>query len=315
MPYTFCMAPPHRRLPPLATLIAFDAAFRHTNFTRAAEELHYSQASISRRVSELERDLGVALFERRRHDVEPTPAAIGLAAAVRIAFDELGLAADSIRRQATDSNVLTVYSDLTLATTLIAPVLGDFRRAHPDLEIRVLSSFEPITETADTFDVGIQYGRGEATSLRVQPIADDAVFPVCSPGLASELPAPVGPEDLRALPLLHVDYGEPAWTDWHAFLRHVGAGDTPTNEGVTFTSYLVCLEVAERGEGVALGWQRTIQPRIDAGTLVRLPGLTMARPDAICAYEPVGPTRAHAHALVDMLKQRLQRSDPVVPLA
>ena len=43
-----------RRLPPLATLVAFEAAYRHGSFTRAAEELALSQASISRRVRELE---------------------------------------------------------------------------------------------------------------------------------------------------------------------------------------------------------------------------------------------------------------------
>ncbi len=60
------------RLPPVSSLVSFEAAFRLRSFTRAADELAMSQSSISRRVRELEHDLGVRLFDRRRYDVVPT---------------------------------------------------------------------------------------------------------------------------------------------------------------------------------------------------------------------------------------------------
>ncbi len=53
-----------RRLPPLNALRAFEAGARHLSFTKAAEELHVTQAAVSHQVKLLEQDLGVALFRR-----------------------------------------------------------------------------------------------------------------------------------------------------------------------------------------------------------------------------------------------------------
>src|SRR5687768_14679500 len=56
--------PPHRRLPPLNWLRAFDSAARHMSFTEAAEELGVTQAAVSQQVRQLEDWLGTQLFKR-----------------------------------------------------------------------------------------------------------------------------------------------------------------------------------------------------------------------------------------------------------
>ena len=53
------------RLPPANSLVTFEAAARHLNFTRAAAELLVTQAAVSRQVQLLEDNLGIQLFERR----------------------------------------------------------------------------------------------------------------------------------------------------------------------------------------------------------------------------------------------------------
>ena len=52
----------NRRLPPLDSLRAFEAAARHLSFTKAADELNVTQAAISHRIRGLEDRLGVSLF-------------------------------------------------------------------------------------------------------------------------------------------------------------------------------------------------------------------------------------------------------------
>ncbi|MGI9498892.1 MAG: LysR family transcriptional regulator, partial [Geminicoccaceae bacterium] len=99
-----------RRLPPLNALVVFEAAFRHRSFTRAADELALSQASVSRRVRELEQDLGVQLFERRRYDVEPTADGETLAMSVRQSLGELATAADRLRDRGAGIDTLTIFS-------------------------------------------------------------------------------------------------------------------------------------------------------------------------------------------------------------
>ena len=56
------MAYLEKRLPPMNTLVAFEAAFRHRNFTRAAEELHLTPSAISHQVRALEEHFGRAMF-------------------------------------------------------------------------------------------------------------------------------------------------------------------------------------------------------------------------------------------------------------
>lgn len=293
-----------RLLPPLATLVSFEAAFRHRNFTRAAEELHASQASISRRVRELEADLGVSLFERHRYDVTPTAEAELLAASVRLSLSELSSTADQLRRRGTETNSLTILSSLALASAVAAPVLGDMQRRHTSLNVKVLSSCEPIESTTEEFDIALQYGPSESSSFAVEFIVNEAVFPVCSPSFAANLPASISPNDLARLPLLHVDYEDPSWATWRTFLGAAGVAEPKADRTLVFSSYHVGLDVAEQGEGVALGWERSVGPRLDAGTLVRIPGITIPDAGLINAYVPnhVGPN-LYVAEFVTLLKQ------------
>ena len=57
------------RLPPLTSLLPFEAAARLESFSKAADELHITQAAISRQIRALEQDLGVKLFVRRNRAV------------------------------------------------------------------------------------------------------------------------------------------------------------------------------------------------------------------------------------------------------
>jgi LysR family glycine cleavage system transcriptional activator len=283
-------------LPPLATLVPFEAAFRHRNFTRAARELHQSQATVSRRIRELEANLGVALFDRHRYDVTPTADGELLAASVRLSLSELSATADLIRRRALGNDSITVLTSLSLATATIAPVLGEFQRTHPDVNIRVLASDDLVASTDEDFDLALGYGPNESSRFTVEFIADEAVFPVCSPTLAARLPTPVTAADLAVLPLLHVDYVDPGWTTWQDVLASALVGGPGSVKSVVFTSYQVCLDVAERDGGVALGWERSVRPRLDAGTLVRVPDITIPHAGRINAYLP-NRTAPNPHAV------------------
>lgn len=293
-------------LPPLATLVPFEAAFRHGNFTRAAKELHQSQATISRRIRELETHLGVALFKRHRYDVTPTADGELLAASVRLSLSELSATTDLIRRRAIGNDSVTVLTSLSLATATVASVLTEFQLTHPDVNIRVLASNDLVASTDEDFDLALGYGPNESPLFAVEFIAEEAVFPVCSPRLAARLPTPVTTGDLAALPLLHVDYVDPGWTTWQDVLASKMVGEPSNVKSVVFTSYQVCLDVAERDGGIALGWERSVRPRLDAGTLVRIPDITIPHAGRINAYLP-NRTAPNPHAVefVKLLKSVL----------
>src|SRR3546814_10978810 len=76
-----------RQLPPLNALRAFDAAARHRNFTKAADELHVTHGAVSRQVAALESHFQMALFVRGSRALTLTHEGMKLADAVERAFD------------------------------------------------------------------------------------------------------------------------------------------------------------------------------------------------------------------------------------
>lgn len=298
-----------RRLPPLSTLVVFEAAFRHHSFSRAADEIALSQASVSRQIRHLETSVGVSLFERRRHDVVPTAEGEILASVVRVALGELATTAERLRTIGAGDNALTIYSDISIASILIAPVLGEFQQRFPDTRLKVLSSYEPIESTTDDFDIGFQARPGAEDRFIVESIADDLIFPVCSPRFARQLPDPVTAVDIASQPLLHLVIDGDGWVDWRQFLAAFRVKEPKPIEGLVFSSYQVCLEMAERGHGIALGWARSVKSRIDEGKLVRIPGMEMPAPDSIFVYRPRhGRPRPVVEALIETLR------DSIVPV-
>lgn len=117
-------------------------AFRHLIITGtgtgAAKRLHITQPAISRLISDLEADLGFALFRREKGRLEPTVAGMRFYRAVEenfLGLERLKQVANSIRNDATES--LTISCLPVLSTTLLPAVLKAFRQQHPDAVVRV----------------------------------------------------------------------------------------------------------------------------------------------------------------------------------
>ena len=183
-------------------------------------------------------------------------------------------------------NTLTVFSDISLAQTLITPMIGEFQSKHPDLKVRIIATSESIDSSREDFDIGLQYGRWSESAFTITPLGDDVLFPVCSQELADKLPKPLSPLDVASQPLLHFTEPGRTWPDWRSFLAHFRLKEPMPIEDLTFSSYQICLEVAEKGGGIALGWGNTVKSRIDSGRLVRISDMSMILPDAINLYQP-----------------------------
>ena len=88
-----------RSLPLLNALVAFEAAARHGNITRAADELHVSQSVVSRHVANLERQTGLCLFEHRAHRVTVTRDGARLAAAIEQGLGHVRDVLDALQQE------------------------------------------------------------------------------------------------------------------------------------------------------------------------------------------------------------------------
>ncbi|MFP2923613.1 transcriptional regulator GcvA [Pyxidicoccus sp. 3LG] len=249
-----------RRIPPLGALRAFEAGARHLSFTRAAAELHVTQAAISHQVRQLEDWLGVSLFDRRGHALTLTAKGAAYLQELTPVFDRMSEATTRLYEREQGPLRLTVLP--SFASCWLLPRLEGFRRLHPDIELHLSSSAELWDFLDDRFDMGIRSGLGRWSGLKVEQISTEALSPVCTPSMARKLRSPA---DLRKVRLLH-DTPKDAWRRW---LEAAGVEGVDADAGPSFNDAGLVLQAARQGQGVALGRLVLASGDLKAGRLVR----------------------------------------------
>jgi putative choline sulfate-utilization transcription factor len=262
------MATLHRNLPPLGSLVAFDAAARHLSITKAADELSLTQAAVSRKIRALEDDLGVALFRRLHRSLRLTADGERLHAAVSGSLWRIAETAESLREQSGPAQV-SISATIAFATFWLMPRLPRFRAAYPDIELRLTAGDHRIDVESEGVDAAIRFGVGPWRGLASERLLEEEVFPVCSPGYLQRNPALQEAPDLRDHRLLHLDVAYRNWMDWAQWFRSFGLEAPPVKRGLRFNTYTILIQAATAGEGVALGWRNLVEEFIDAGPLVR----------------------------------------------
>lgn len=258
-----------KTLPPLTSLLPFEAAARLGSFTRAAEELHLTQAAISRQIRALEENLGIALFERRNRSVFLTQAGRELGRTVSAALDSIASQADVYRREQR-TNEVVLFCQLCESIYWLMPRLVRFHQRYPHIELRISASTRPLTEASDSFDVALQTTGRASGSHSLAFTASDEVFPVCSPKyLEGWGKPPLALDNLPDHHLLHHKTEPSDWLEWDDWLTRLDQPLRVGTNGTVFDSYPLMLQAAIQGHGVALGWYHTTAELLQAGTLVR----------------------------------------------
>jgi LysR family glycine cleavage system transcriptional activator len=252
-----------RRLPSLAALRAFEAAARHENFSRAAEEIHVTHGAISHQVRSLEEELGVLLFTRHGKRIAITPEGERFAATLRKALTEIATAAIALKDDAAKQQRLTVTALPSFAARWLSPRLGRFIEQHPELEVMLQSSGHLADFTREPVDVGIRFGHGHYPSLAVEKVMDDVYYPVASPRFnGGKLPRT--PRKLERSMLLR---GDEPWTPW---FRAAGLDLPEPVGGLVFEDSSMMLRAAAEGHGIALARHAIVISELASGELVRL---------------------------------------------
>jgi DNA-binding transcriptional LysR family regulator len=125
----------------LNSLRLFEAVARTGSFTRAADDVHVSQPAISKAVREIERSLGVALFERSARGARLTQAGEILAEQARTLFGLARAAEEEMRAFAgLGRGTLRIGASTTIATYLLPPLLGRFTQQYPGIDLCLVSA-------------------------------------------------------------------------------------------------------------------------------------------------------------------------------
>lgn len=248
---------------------AFEAAARHGNFTRAADELSVTQGAVSHQVRSLEEWFGFPLFERHKREVRLTQKGETYLTFVRAMLNELHSVTQMVRGKTTEES-LCISVPESFAVNWLIGRLKSFSDQYPNLEIRLTSQNQIDDqgrvvgeEGTHWVDLRIRYGRAKWPGLRVSKLFDEQIFPVCHPDMAESGLRELG--DLANHRLIHDDM-QMSWSSW---LRSVGAEHVVPSPGPSFSHSHMALQAAANGFGVALARSVLAYDHLRRGAVVR----------------------------------------------
>ncbi|MDF5890322.1 LysR substrate-binding domain-containing protein [Pseudomonas syringae pv. syringae] len=294
-----------KALPPLATLLPFEAAARLLSFSRAAEELNLTQAAVSRQIRALEEDLGISLFQRRNRAVFLTDAGRELSVTLGNALRDIGSNADRLRG-VSGKNEVVLLCQVCEAFHWLMPRLSSFHQQYPEIELKILTSANPITEFEGYFDVAMQSSNRDHGLHPILFSASDEVFPVCSPGYLKGRKTPIELDDLPHHTLLHHHGSPPHQLEWDTWLSACGRELPQKARGLAFDSFSLMLQAAIEGHGLGMGWRRTSERMLANGILIAPCRESVRLTEAISVYRRYGKARRdEATLLVEWLRVEL----------
>lgn len=289
-------------LPSLNALRAFEAAARHSSFTRAARELCVTQTAISHQISKLEDELGVSLFRRSPRRVTLTAEGRAWAAELGEIFSRLESVNRRLRERARGERPTVAVSVIpSFGSRWLVPRLGRFLDGNPEVDIRISASEQLVDFGVEPFDLGIRYGFGRYPGLAVEKLADDAWVVVCSPEVSARKRLRSA-RDLERQTLLYDD-------DRGDFDRWFGEQGLPPPSKARYTGLSdssMVIEGAIRGQGFALARWSLAADELALGRLMlpfpKVPPLPTGK-----AYYVAGPRENLRRPLVMAFREWLRK--------
>ena len=181
----------------VANLRTFVRVYELGSMSAAARDQRISAAVASARIAELERHLGVRLFNRTTRSLQPTEQG-GLfykgASKILETIEEAEAAVADLTKNPRGS--LHVAAPLGIGKRLIAPLVPAFKDEYPEIDVRLRLSDRKLDITAEGLDMAFLLGTLEDSNLRVRPIADCRRVLVAAPAYLAGRPRPLTGQDL-----------------------------------------------------------------------------------------------------------------------
>ena len=253
-----------RQLPPLNSLKSFEAAGRLLSFTRAAEELHVTQAAVSHQVKVIEEYLGISLFNRYPRRLSLTLQGKALLPEVIEAFDRISSAISAVR-QDRPCRMLNVRLTPSFAAKWLSPRLKYFWLQYPEIDLCMFHANPAVDFAREDIDIAVTYGKGDWPGVVAEPLLSLDYFPVCLPSFMSNDKPLRDITNLHYYTLLH-DTNYECWTDW---LKLAEIDGINTRKGTIIDDTNVLIQAALDGQGVALGSTTFVQDHLDSGRLIK----------------------------------------------
>ncbi|MFD7106582.1 transcriptional regulator CynR [Streptomyces celluloflavus] len=188
------------------------AVAEHGNFTRAAEDLHISQPTLSQQIRQLERTLGVQLLDRTGRTVRLTDAGAVYTDHARRALRDLAAAERAVHDvQDLSGGHLRLGVTPTFTAYLVGPLTAELHTRHPGISLTLAETTQDRIEAAllaDDLDVGIAFAGPHPSGITATALFTETLSLVTAARHTPTTPPPLPVHALadRQLALLSGDF-------------------------------------------------------------------------------------------------------------
>lgn len=258
-----------KSLDPLEGVAAFLTVAKHLSFTRAAEDLRMSRATVSAQVQVLETKLGVRLLHRSTRNVVLTEAGsayvqslTGILPQIR----EAERAALSYQEEVVGRLKMTVPPEF--AQLHMAPIIAEFLKRNPSVSIDVTFSHRAVNLIEEGYDLAIRGTIVLEPNLITRHLGDSPLVICAAPEYLERHGAPAEPTDLANHACLH--FSGLRWGNVWVLSKDGQTLRVPIVPRYLANDGLTLRDVAVAGAGITLLPMFEIGPEIRDGRLVRV---------------------------------------------
>lgn len=286
----------------LSDMALFVEVMQKRSFRRAAEALNMPSSTLSRRIAQLETDIGIRLLNRTTRRVEPTDAGQlyferckRIVEEARLAHEELG---DLV---ATPRGTLRMSLPVDFAAIYIAPLLPEFAALYPAIDFDLDLTPRNVDLVAEPYDLAIRMAKPESPSLVSRVIGRLSAQLYASPNYLKAGGPLAHPADLERHDCLTMAHRK-TWT------IHSGTDTFEASVRGRFTANSVSLlkRLGVEGVGILLLPQRAVAEELAAGTLVNILPEWQGAPQSIHAVTATRLVPARTQRFIEFLKAKLR---------
>jgi DNA-binding transcriptional LysR family regulator len=184
--------------PDLNAMALFARVLQHGSFSEASRRLGVPVSSVSRKISDLERQLGVRLLERTTRVVKATEAGNDLLPSCQGILDALDGALAAVQNRRTEvTGTLRLATPPSLSDLLVVPLIHGFLQQYPKASAKVLVTDRHLEMVEDEVDISLRVGRQADSSLISRPLLRYRHILVAAPSYLARAGDLSHPTDLR----------------------------------------------------------------------------------------------------------------------